>query len=253
MASPYEVEDCELQVSPLNSVEALWSSAVEDRLVDPLAFAEVGAMDEESVGSSEADAFESGGAWGGEQAAFERRLQAQLEEAEIRLAAAREEAAEEMRLQCEKETQILCAEERERVLDACVDFKASSERYFRQIEREVVELSLEVAKRILQREVSADALALESAVKGVLASLSDATETVLHVPVDAVAGWRDSSSGRESLGKTAGGPAFLIQGEPTMSVGQCRLETRLGSVDLGVQSQLRSIREDFLEMLNARQ
>jgi len=125
-------------------------------------------------------------------------------------------------------------------------FNAQRSRYFEDVEREVVKLALGVAARILRRESEMDPLLLSGAVRVALGQLSASTEVRLRVPASDLALWRDTIAHLPNLNVK---PAVVA--DERMSLGECRLETDLGSVDLGLESQLAEIERAFLERSGA--
>ena len=159
------------------------------------------------------------------QRSFEAGRQRGMEEGR---AAERQALAEIARVQERRHT-----EEMGRFVE---QFNAERVGYFRVAEREVVQLALAVAARILRREAQADPLLLSGAVRAALGQLSSSTEVRLRVPPADLDLWRDTIAHLPNL---AVKPA-VVAGEG-MSVGECTLEAELGSVNLGLRSQLEEL------------
>jgi flagellar assembly protein FliH len=121
-------------------------------------------------------------------------------------------------------------------------FTQERERYLQTVEREVVKLALAVAARILRREAQMDPLLLTGAVRVALGQLSGSTQVRLHVPSAELELWRDAIALVPNL---AVKPA-VIAGEG-MRLGDCKVETEMGSVDLGIRSQLGEIERGFFD------
>jgi flagellar assembly protein FliH len=119
-------------------------------------------------------------------------------------------------------------------------FQAERGRYFEAIEHEVVKLALAVAERILRREAQMDPLLLSAAVRAALGQLSAATEVRLRAPSADLELWADAMAHMPNLSPR---PA-VVAGED-MRVGDCVLETELGSVNLGLGAQLAEIERSF--------
>ncbi len=115
-------------------------------------------------------------------------------------------------------------------------FARSRETYFEQVEREVVKLSLAIAARVLRRESDADPLLLSSAVRIAMAQLSGSTAVRLYVPLGDISLWVQSMALIPGLSQQP-----EVVGDPRMTMGDCRIETELGSADLGVWNQLKEI------------
>jgi flagellar assembly protein FliH len=121
-------------------------------------------------------------------------------------------------------------------------FAQERERFLHAAEHEVVELALAVAARILRREAQMDPLLLTGAVRVALGQLSVSTQVTLRVPPAELALWTESMA---LLPNLAVRPS-VVAGEG-MRLGDCAIETVLGSVDLGIRSQLGEIERGFFD------
>jgi flagellar assembly protein FliH len=126
--------------------------------------------------------------------------------------------------------------------DLVESFAHERDRYLHAVEREVVELALAVAARILRREAQMDPLLLTGAVRVALGQLSSSTQVRLRVPDDELGLWTEAIA---LLPNLAVKPAVLA-GEG-MRLGECRIETDLGSVDVGLRAQLGEIERGFFD------
>lgn len=116
------------------------------------------------------------------------------------------------------------------------------DRYLQAVEHEVVQLALGVAARILRREAQMDPLLLTGAVRVALGQLSASTEVRLRVPPEELGLWVEAIALLPSL---AIKPA-VVPGEG-MRLGDCAIETELGSVDIGIRAQLSEIERGFFD------
>ena len=176
-------------------------------------------------------------------AEFEKRL---AEEGRKSYEAGREKGRQEGR-QAEHEAQAAglaaLAEQRTRQAAKLVEgFALERDRFLQAVEQEVVELALAVAARILRREAQMDPLLLTGAVRVALGQLSGSTEVKLLVPAEDVALWTEAMALVPNL--TLKPQVSVGEG---MRLGDCVLETRLGSVDLGVRTQLGEIERGFFD------
>ena len=136
-----------------------------------------------------------------------------------------------------------CEERLRHQLNSMLDqFAQERDRYLQALEREVVKLALAIAARILRREAQMDPLLLTGAVRVALGQLSAATEVRLRVPPAELDMWRDAVAHLPNL---AIHPE-VVAGD-RMLLGECVIETSLGSVDLGVRSQLGEIERGFFD------
>ncbi len=136
-------------------------------------------------------------------------------------------------------TVMRCADE---LTDLINGFAQERDRYFHEVEREVVELALAIAARILRREAQMDPLLLTGAVRVALGQLSHSTQVRLRVPAAELDLWTEAVAHVPNLALK---PAVMA-GEG-MRLGDCAIETELGSVDLGVRAQLGEIERGFFD------
>jgi flagellar assembly protein FliH len=171
-------------------------------------------------------------------------------EFEARLAEEKRRAFEQGRQEghkAEQETQSgsQAATQRERAQQAAKlleSFTQERDQYMQKVEREVVKLALAVAARILRREAQMDPLLLTGAVRVALGQLSQSTQVRLRVPPAELALWTEAIALIPNLAVKP----TVIAGEG-MRLGDCMMETELGSVDLGIRSQLGEIERGFFD------
>jgi flagellar assembly protein FliH len=180
-------------------------------------------------------------------AQFEKRL---ADEIRRSFEAGRERGHQEGR-QAERETHAVSQNAAEALrlrqrAELIENFAQERDRYLHAIEQEVVKLALAVAARILRREAQMDPLLLTGAVRVALGQLAGSTEVRLRVPAEDLGLWTESIALIPNL---AIKPA-LISGEG-MRLGDCTIETSMGSVDLGVRSQLGEIERGFFDRAGA--
>lgn len=121
-------------------------------------------------------------------------------------------------------------------------FAAERERYLQNVEAEVVKLALAIAARILRREAQMDPLLLTGAVRVALGQLGAATQVRLRVP----AAQRDLWVEAMALLPGPAAPQQVIA-DDALRLGECVVETELGTADLGVRAQLREIERGFFD------
>lgn len=135
------------------------------------------------------------------------------------------------------------AEQIRRLLD---DVASGRDRYVQAVEHEVVRLALVIAARILRREVQMDPLLLMGAVRVALGQLAAATEVRLHVPA------ADCDLWKEAVALVPNPPVRpSVVADDALRLGECRLETSLGEVDLGLRAQLGEIERGFFDPATA--
>ena len=150
--------------------------------------------------------------------------------------AAREEAAVAARSEYEVALAEAVATERERAQRVCAEFAHDRQRYFASAEAQVVKLAIAMARRVLAREVAADAMHLTATVRAALACVHDGSATVLRVRN--ADGW---------AGVFAEESVSVIE-DSRLRDGECVLETEVGRVELGVEVQMSEIERGFAEL-----
>ncbi len=176
------------------------------------------------VGEERERAFEAGFEAGRRQGVAEGREEARATEAQAR---AQEHAqTEERRL-----AQVGAALER---------FAGERDRYLKTVECEAVKLALAVAARILRREAAADPLLLSGAVRVALGQIAASTEARLRVPAAELEMWKEAMATMPKLGVR---PAVVA--DEGMQLGDCAIETALGTANLGIDAQLDEVERAF--------
>jgi flagellar assembly protein FliH len=209
------------------------------QVVEPLRYLTPGGNEPVAEAKGETD--------GGPEREWEARLAAKEAECASRCEAVRQEALTGAHAEAEGERVALlrrCAEEWS---EAVREFTASRDQYFARVEREVVELALAIAARILQREAQVDPLLLTGAVRVALGQLAESTAVELRVPAPAHEMWAETLRLMPNLPVT---PTVVADGE--MKEGECVLTTELGRVDLGVRAQLKEVERGFFDLLSHR-
>ncbi len=199
----------------------------------------------EGAASAAPDAAASDGkaADGAQRAELEKRL---AEESRKSFEAGRERGRQEGR-QAEHDGQAaaMAAAEQRRTrqsMELIENFNRERERYLNAVEHEVVKLALAVAARILRREAQMDPLLLTGAVRVALGQLSGSTQMRLRVPLADLDLWTEAIA---SVPNLAVKPTVTTGEE--MRLGDCMIETKLGSVDLGIRAQLSEIERGFFD------
>jgi flagellar assembly protein FliH len=136
--------------------------------------------------------------------------------------------------------------ERQTVSHALDEFAQDRFRYFRRVEKEVVELSIAIARRILHRESQIDPLVLQGAVRAVLDRVSDNSGSTMRMHPSRVAAWENWFAKHQSRQK----PTLVA--DASLSTDQCVLETSMGTTDIGLQAQLQEIESGFCDLLATR-
>jgi flagellar assembly protein FliH len=176
-------------------------------------------------------------------AAFEQRL---AEETRRGFEAGRERGHQEERKAVAGELAAAREREKRQLASLTESFTQERNRYLQAVEQEVVRLALAVSARILRREAQMDPLLLTGAVRVALGQLSASTQVRLRVPAGDLALWTEAIALLPNLAVKP-----VVVGEEGMRLGECLIETDLGSVDLGVRSQLGEIERGFFDRAGA--
>jgi len=149
--------------------------------------------------------------------------------------------------QLRSESDAALAKHREQIGDALQQFALERQDYYRRIEGEVVELALAIARKILHREAQLDPQVLAGIVRITLEKLDTSTKVNLHVHPTETADWR-----LYFASQMEGVPAPEVHEDPAIAPGGCRIETSLGSTEIGFQAQLKEIETGLLDLLAER-
>jgi flagellar biosynthesis/type III secretory pathway protein FliH len=150
------------------------------------------------------------------------------------------------RAEVEVEMRAAVAQEQSRMVAAVTEFGAVRERYFQDVEQEVVKLSLAIAGRVLHREAQVDPLLLSGVVRVALDKMQDRSGVVLRVAGADVKIWEEAFTEIEESERPK------VVEDIKMQRGDCRLETKMGTVELGIGVQMEEIEKGFFDLLNHR-
>ena len=143
--------------------------------------------------------------------------------------------------------EVASAEMRNQICTALQTFSKDRADYFGRIEAEVVRLSLSIARKILHRESQVDPLVLTGVVHVALQKLNSDTRVRLCTHPDEVRFWSDYfKQSKENSSQVD------IVGDPSLSAGQCTLETEFGTTQISLETQLKEIEQGFFDLLEQR-
>lgn len=123
-----------------------------------------------------------------------------------------------------------------------VRFVEERDRYLNAVEQEVVKLALAVATRILRREAQMDPLLLTGAVRVALGQVAASSEVRLRVPEAELELWIEAIAHVPNLTLKP-----VVEAGEGMRLGDCAIESKAGTVDLGVRAQLCEIERGFFD------
>jgi flagellar assembly protein FliH len=150
------------------------------------------------------------------------------------------------RCELEAETNAHLVRERERLNGVIREFASAREQYFTGVEQEVVRLALGIAERVLHREALIDPILLAGVVRVALDKMADRSGVILRVCQIDVEPWKLVFHAMEPTERPQ------VTGDTRLQRGDCVLETKMGTVELGVSVQLEEIEKGFFDLLHHR-
>jgi len=162
-------------------------------------------------------------------------------------AAAFEQGRQAAQRQLRAELDSALNQNRQQIAAVLQRFAVERQNYYRSVEGEIVQLALAIARKILHREAQLDPRALAGIVRVTLEKLEAGTAVNLHVSPKEAADWRHYFACQME-----GVPVPEVHEDPAMPAGECRIETSLGSTEVGFQSQLKEIETGLLDLLAER-
>ena len=136
---------------------------------------------------------------------------------------------------------------RDGVRVALAGFASERAAYYRQVESEVVQLALTIARKILHREAQVDPLLLAGVVRVALDQIESHTKVVVRVHPEQAGDARaylQRTMDVESVPEVVEDPAVELDG--------CVLQTELGTAQLGIEAQLKEIEQGLSDLLAKR-
>jgi len=116
---------------------------------------------------------------------------------------------------------------------------------YSQVEREVVKLAIEVAKKIVHREIQADREIIQTLVKVALSHVAERSAVTVHLhPLDytyVLEHRAELSSGQE------GGREIVLLADKAIERGGCLIQTECGDIDARIEEEFREVERGFFE------
>jgi flagellar assembly protein FliH len=171
-------------------------------------------------------------------AEFEAQVHQQLEAAFE--AGRREGETARQKLEAEVRTAV------ERLALTTAEVAAARSDAIRRAETDIVQLSIEIARRVLHREVSVDREALSALVRAALDKLASQQVCRVRVHPD------QESMVRAAPGQLGRGGEVEVMSDATQSRGGALFETENGALDASVETQLQEIERGLVDRLQER-
>jgi flagellar assembly protein FliH len=130
---------------------------------------------------------------------------------------------------------------------ALEEFKTQRESYFSRVEPEIVQLALNIARKILHREAQMDPLLLAGMVHVALEKLDQNMRVRLRAHPEEVQFWNRYFSESKILVICP-----EVVGDGALQRGECALETEIGSTQISLDTQLKEIEQGFFDLLEQR-
>ena len=133
-----------------------------------------------------------------------------------------------------------------RIAAAIAHFEKTRKDYFARVETEVVQLALTIAGKILHRESQVDRLLVAALVQIALRQLREGAAATIRLRPEETARWRTHF--------TAAGlnVEVKIVEDADLAIGDCLLETEMGTVNFSLDAQLKELERGFLDVLAQR-
>ena len=175
--------------------------------------------------------------------AFRRRLKEIESTRQPELAQARQTGLEEGLRKGREESAAEVQKALNQLAHSILDLTEQKKKIRREAERELVKLSLAVAKRILHRELVADPESIQGIVYAALQKLQNREVSRVRVYP---AGVGAVQAAMERIGHRN---AVEVTADPTLPMGGILFETALGELDASVETQLKEIERGFADRL----
>jgi len=133
---------------------------------------------------------------------------------------------------------------RKQITENLKTFDQERELYFRNMEVEIVELSLAVARKVLHREAQVDKVVLAGVVRVALEKISGDGHVALHVHPSSADAWRQYISQQTDMGVLP-----EVVADSFLQLDQLVLKTAHGSTELGIGAQLKEIEKGFTDLV----
>jgi flagellar assembly protein FliH len=136
---------------------------------------------------------------------------------------------------------------RESVGGALADFTRERALYFQQVEAEVVQLALSIARKILRREAEIDPELLAGMIRVALERVESGTKVTVRVHPQQVSECRTYFAQRMEAHQVP-----EVVEDSVLPMDHCILQTVLGTTELGPEVQLKEIEQGLLDLLERR-
>lgn len=138
-------------------------------------------------------------------------------------------------------------EDLQQIKNALVDFSKAKQEVFEYIAPDILEISIDIARKIVKKEIEQDPQIVLDSILEVLKTISrDETKIVIKVNPSQVALTKENMP--EIISSLGMDIKTNVVGDDTISTGGCVVQTNNGIVDATVETQLEIIKEAFKGM-----
>jgi flagellar assembly protein FliH len=139
------------------------------------------------------------------------------------------------------------AQVRSSVDAALAGFARDRAQYYQQVETEVVQLALAIARKILHREAQIDPMLLAGMVRITLEKIESATKVMVRVHPQQVSECRSYFAQHMEASQVPD-----VVEDAALQKDHCLLQTALGTTEVGVDLQLKEIEQGLFDLLAKR-
>jgi flagellar assembly protein FliH len=134
----------------------------------------------------------------------------------------------------------------QRYADAVVDIGKLKPMLYAEAEREVVKLAIEIAKKIVYREIQADREIIQALVKVALSHVAGKSAVTVHLhPTD----YTYVLEHREELTEGDSGCEVVLLADKSIARGGCLVQTECGDIDARIEERFREVERGFFDNL----
>jgi flagellar assembly protein FliH len=132
-----------------------------------------------------------------------------------------------------------------RYSESLLDLGSLRSNLYAQVEREVVRLALEVAKKIVHREIRADKEIIQTLVKVALSHVAEKSAVTIHLhPLD----YNFVLEHKAELSQSEHGVReIVLLADRSIERGGCLVKTECGDIDARIEEKFREIEQGFFE------
>ena len=162
------------------------------------------------------------------------------------LSAARVEAVAQTEARLKMEYEARSTGEADKIRQALELFQVERREYFSRVESDVVQLALAISAKILHREAQVDPMLVAALVRVAIDKLHDGSSVSVRVAPAEAGKWR------AFLANPLNGSTIEIVEDAHLGVGDCVLETELGSANFSIEAQMKEVEQGFFDLLAQR-